>query len=128
MTFLKTAVIIGFGGFLGSISRYAVQVISSRFISGDFPYGTLIVNIIGCFLIGLLFGLAEREQLLSPQLKLFLLVGFVGSFTTFSTFSMDKLILIQNGNYAMMFGYMFLSIMLGLAGTISGLMLVKKLF
>jgi len=125
--FDQTALIIGFGGFLGSISRYITQLATSRVMPSIFPYGTFVVNIIGCFLIGVFYGLAEREHLLSPQLRLFFVVGFIGSYTTFSTFSMDKWNLIQNGHYVTTFGYLFLSVILGLAGTVSGIFIIKKI-
>ena len=90
--------LVGAGGFVGAVGRYLVagwmQRLSSR---GIFPVGTLSVNLLGCFVIGLLFGLVERAQMLGPQSRLFLLVGLVGSFTTFSTFSQETVTLFREG-------------------------------
>jgi CrcB protein len=83
----KASLFIGIGGFLGSISRYLLSQYVDKKIITLFPFGTFTVNILGCFLLGLLYALAEKEQVLTNELRLLLTVGFCGSFTTFSTFS-----------------------------------------
>lgn len=90
--------IIGLGGFIGAVLRYLiggwVQAFSG---SGSFPYGTLSVNLMGCLLIGLLSQLAETGQFFTPETRLFLLMGVLGAFTTFSTFGNETLTLFRNG-------------------------------
>ena len=90
--------ILGLGGSLGAISRYLLsEYIQNLFKPTHFPYGTLAVNILGCFVLGVLTHTAGVKGLLDPQTRLFLMVGFVGAFTTFSTFSVESASLFQNG-------------------------------
>jgi CrcB protein len=90
--------ILGLGGFLGAISRYLLSdYVQNLFRQTNFPYGTLVVNILGCFVLGLLTHAAGARGLLDAQTRLFLMVGFVGAFTTFSTFSVESASLFQNG-------------------------------
>ncbi len=92
--------IIGGGGFLGAISRYVLSGLVFRIIDDTrFPYGTLAVNLIGSFIIGFLNGLIEMHNILSPETRAFLLIGFIGSFTTFSTFSFETLTLARGSQF-----------------------------
>ncbi len=77
------------GGGLGAASRYGIGLLSARLWGTSFPWGTLIVNFIGCFCIGLLFALADRARLLTPDLRLLLITGYLGALTTFSAFSLE---------------------------------------
>ena len=77
------------GGSLGAASRYGVSLLSARLLGTQFPYGTMVVNLAGCFLIGLLFALADRSRLLTPDVRLLLITGYLGALTTFSTFSLE---------------------------------------
>ena len=91
---------IGTGGFIGATSRYFVSGLVQRFLSASwFPYGTFAVNMIGCFLIGFLNGLAESRQVFSPEFRLFMFIGFLGSFTTFSTFDYEAFQFIRDGQF-----------------------------
>jgi CrcB protein len=96
---MKELLVIGIGGFLGSISRYLLQMMVSARLPLSFPSGTLVVNLIGSLLIGLFFGYVEQKHWFSPQVRLFLTIGFFGSFTTFSTFAFENLELLREGNY-----------------------------
>lgn len=87
---------IGLGGFLGATSRYSFYLLEKRIVPG-FPMATLIVNLLGCFIAGIIWGLIERRSITDPGLKLFLMVGFLGSFTTFSTFTLETLNLLRSG-------------------------------
>ncbi|MCD4742390.1 MAG: fluoride efflux transporter CrcB [Desulfobacteraceae bacterium] len=96
---MKSIFLIGIGGFIGSIMRYIIYIWSqSLFKELSFPLGTLIVNITGCLLLGLLNGWAENYQFFTLQIRLFLFVGLLGSFTTFSTFAYQTIEMIQNGH------------------------------
>lgn len=77
------------GGSLGAATRYGVGLLTARLWGSHFPWGTLTVNLAGCFLIGLIFALAERVRLLSPDMRLFLITGYLGALTTFSSFSLE---------------------------------------
>jgi CrcB protein len=122
---IKTLLLVGTGGFLGSISRF----IASRFMKNNFPsafpFGTFFVNISGCFLIGLIYGFSERSSLLTPGWKLFLAVGFCGGFTTFSTFANENLALLRDGEFFNFILYTGLSVLLGLAATFLGVLITK---
>lgn len=77
------------GGSLGAASRYGISLLAVKMWGTRFPWGTLTVNLAGCFLIGLLFGLSDRVRLLTPEMRLLLITGFLGALTTFSTFSIE---------------------------------------
>jgi len=91
--------IIGLGGFLGAIGRYGVAGLVHRFASASFPTGTLVVNLVGCLLVGGLMFLAETRQFFTPEARLFLLVGFLGSFTTLSTVGYETFELLRAGDF-----------------------------
>ncbi len=112
---LSQLLLVGLGGFLGSISRFVMAGAFNRFSPAlGFPVGTLTVNILGCFLIGLLHGLAETRSLLSPDIRIFLFIGVLGGFTTFSTFGFESLALIKDGAFIKSSANIFLHIFLGL--------------
>lgn len=96
---MKELLVIGLGGFLGSTSRYLLQNLVTAKVPIFFPVGTLLINLIGSFLIGLFFGFIEKNHWFSPEVRLFLTIGFCGSFTTFSTFAFENLELLREGNY-----------------------------
>lgn len=80
---------VGAGGFIGAVARYGISGLVYRYFNGAFPAGTLVVNVLGCTIIGALMALVEERQMLSPQLRLFLTIGLLGSFTTFSTVAFE---------------------------------------
>lgn len=89
MTTLDKWLLVMLGGSLGAASRYGVSLLTARLFGPQFPYGTMVVNLAGCFLIGLLFALADRSRLLTPDVRLLLITGYLGALTTFSTFSLE---------------------------------------
>ena len=90
--------ILGLGGFFGAVSRHLLSTFVQNLVKPNgFPYGTLAVNILGCFVLGLLTHLAGAKGLLDANTRMFLMVGFVGAFTTFSTFSVESVALLQSG-------------------------------
>ena len=96
---LKTLLFIGMGSFTGGVLRYLISRYVQNFLIPSFPLGTFLVNILGCFAIGLFYGLFERGNLMSPNLRMFLTVGFCGGFTTFSTFMNENFLLIKDDNF-----------------------------
>lgn len=116
--------LVGLGGFLGSVFRFLVGAGVTRMLPGYFPYGTFAVNLVGCFLIGLLYGMGSREVLHDHHSKLWA-VGFCGGFTTFSSFSYDGLRLLQEGQWLTYAWYTGGSVLLGLLATYGGWVLVR---
>ena len=110
---IKNLLIIGAGGFIGSIARYLVSHLNLTVSFHSIPVGTLTVNIAGSFLIGFLTGIAEKSMILTPEWRLFLMVGLCGGFTTFSAFANENLMLIHNGQGLAVLLYTGLSIFLG---------------
>jgi CrcB protein len=98
---LMQVLLVGVGGFIGSALRYAISGLVHRAIPfSGFPYGTLVVNLAGCLAIGLLAGLAESRQVIGPELRVFLFLGLLGGFTTFSTFAYEGVELFRDGEFA----------------------------
>jgi len=90
--------VVFIGGGIGALARYLLQGFVYRFAGTEFPYGTLIVNILGCFTIGILMSSMEERFLATPTLRLFLTIGILGGFTTFSSFSYETMALVREGN------------------------------
>ena len=122
---MKAMGIIWLGGGLGSVLRYLSQVWVSRILGISFPFGTFLVNILGCFLIGLFFAVAEKYAFFTSEWRLFLITGLCGGFTTFSSFSYEGLSLYKQGDYGYFFLYLILSVVIGLLATMLGFSLVK---
>jgi len=121
----KLILIVGTGGFIGSVARFlGSRYITENFLS-SFPFGTMTVNIIGCFLIGVFYGMSERGTLMSEEWRIFLTVGFCGGFTTFSSFASENLTLLRDGAFLYFLLYTGLSVFLGLAATFLGNALTK---
>lgn len=116
---------VGIGGFIGSISRFLLGTLSSRFWIYSFPMGTFLVNIIGCFVIGSLFGWWFKGQLPENMSRLWI-TGFCGGFTTFSSFSMEGLILLEEGKTGLWVAYVAGSVLIGLLATWAGITLVRQ--
>ncbi len=124
---IKLLLIAGTGGFIGTVSRFLASRYFQNLFLTSFPFGTFIVNITGCLLIGIFYGLAEKGGILSPEWRMFLTVGFCGGFTTFSTFAGENIALLKDGNFFYFALYTGLSVFLGLMATYLGNAFVVKL-
>jgi fluoride exporter len=122
---IKTLFIIGSGSFIGGVSRYLTSRFIQNSIISSFPFGTFIVNILGCFLVGFFYGLSERGNLINNEWRMFLTIGFCGGFTTFSTFSSENVSLLRDGNFFYFAIYASLSLFLGLTATYLGNLITK---
>lgn len=99
---MPNLILIGLGGFLGAISRYLLSGLIHRlYSSGLFPAGTLVVNVIGCLVIGMLMGLIEEKSLFGASVRFFFVVGFLGAFTTFSSFGYETVELLRNSQVSL---------------------------
>ena len=117
---------VGLGGFIGASLRYATGLFVGRFTTGAlFPYGTFVVNMLGCLLIGFLAGLSDSRQLLNDTSRAFVFTGMLGAFTTFSTFSYETMGLFQNGQTSPALTNLALQIILGLLAVWGGIQLSK---
>lgn len=110
---LKNILLVGTGGFIGSVGRYFISRLNLSLDYYSIPVGTLTVNVAGSLIIGFLAEIAGKTDLLSLELRLFLMVGFVGGFTTFSTFTNENMVLMQNGQFLSALIYTFISLFLG---------------
>lgn len=120
-------VLVAAGGAVGSVARYLVGVWSVRVLGLAFPWGTLIVNLVGSFAIGLLAELIARRFNASMELRLLLVTGFLGGFTTFSAFSLDTIALYERGQVTTAAVYVLVSVVLSLAATFAGMAAIRSL-
>jgi fluoride exporter len=124
MTTLTNCIFVAFGGMIGSVSRYLLGLVPIKPSSG-FPVITFIINIAGSFAIGLIAGALQKNSTLNPQLVLLLKVGVCGGFTTFSTFSLESLTLMQNGHIVTAALYIGASVLFGILAVLCGELLVQ---
>jgi CrcB protein len=117
---IKNLLLIGAGGFLGSVARYLLSRLNLHIDWLSIPWGTLLVNVLGSLLIGFLIGISEKSQVLTLEMRMFLMVGLCGGFTTFSSFTGENLMLMRNGQFLPLFLYTGLSIMLGFTAVYFG--------
>ncbi len=119
---------IAIGGALGALSRYWVVGVITSLYDRSFPFGTLVVNILGSFLIGVLYVLIIEKLDVAAEWHAILMVGFVGAFTTFSTFSLETLMLLQEGRIAAAMIYILSSVVVCLGAVFAGMLATKQLF
>lgn len=124
---MMTYLAIALGGAAGALSRYGLMTLVSNVLGSRLPWGTLLVNISGSLLIGVLYVLISEKMLLSNEARALLIVGFLGAFTTFSTFSLDTMLLIQQGWLVQAVAYMLASVMICVLATWLGMALTRLL-
>jgi len=123
----KTIVFVAIGSAIGGVGRYLMQQFIQKRVDSTFPYGTLYVNLLGCFIIGIVVGLADKGNILSPQSRIFLAAGFCGGFTTFSSFISENHSMLRDGELLNTFIYISVSVIVGLIATTLGILLIKYL-
>jgi CrcB protein len=118
---IKQLLLVGLGGGIGSMLRFLISRLTAKAGSFSFPIATLIVNVLGCLLIGILIGLSLKNQWMDANVKAALIAGFCGGFTTFSAFSLENLQMYQAGNYTGLVLYVLASLITGFAAVWIGL-------
>jgi CrcB protein len=122
-----TLILIAVGGAAGAVSRYALQGWVQDLSGGRFPWGTFVVNISGSFLLGLVFALAMDRAILAPEVRVPVMIGFIGSYTTFSTLMLESWRLVEEGDYLFMFSNLVGSVVVGMVAVVAGLALGRLL-
>jgi CrcB protein len=122
-----TLVFIAIGGAAGAMSRYLVQGWVEELAGGRFPWGTFVVNISGSFFLGVVFALAIDRALLAPEVRVPLMIGFISSYTTFSTLMLESWRLVEEGDYLFVFTNLVGSIVVGMFAVVAGLVLGRYL-
>lgn len=118
--------LIGFGGFVGAIARYLMSGFPHRFLNGSFPYGTLLVNVLGCFIIGALMFLVEDRRMMTSGVRFFIFTGILGSFTTFSTFGFETFALMRESQYVSALANIGANLVIGILAVVAGWALMKS--
>lgn len=122
---MSTYIAIAFGGAIGAVSRYWLYSAVQRLHDSGFPLGTFVVNVLGSFLIGVFFVLLAEKAQIAEQWRPIIVVGFLGGLTTFSTFSLDALLLFEQGHYNTALFYIISSIVLSLIAAFAGMQLTR---
>ena len=121
----RSLILVGIGSCVGGITRYLTQLFVQKHYPSSFPFGTLSVNVTGCFLIGIIYALADRGNILSPAMRLLLATGFCGGFTTFSSFAYENISLLRDDEFFYTSMYILLSVVIGLLAAYLGILLIK---
>lgn len=122
---IQKILLLMLAGAFGTLLRYFLSVYVQKLAGSEFPFGTMAVNLIGCFAIGILYALFEGKITMNEEMRLILFVGFMGAFTTFSTFIFESNVLLKNSQYMMAFGNILIQNLVGIAAVYGGLQLGK---
>jgi len=125
---MKDILVVAAGGAFGAVSRYLVYVLAGQILGTGFPFGTLIVNVVGSFIMGVLVEGTALAWDINPQLRLFLAVGTLGAFTTFSTFSLDVAVLYERGRIGLVAGYLLITMICSIGALFAGLYLMRRVY
>ena len=121
----RNLLLIGIGSCAGGIARFLCQQFVQKNYPASLPLGTLGVNVTGCFIIGIIYGIGNKGNILSPELRLLMTTGFCGGYTTFSSFALENIGMMQEGEFFNAALYIFLSLFVGFAAVYAGIMLVR---
>ena len=124
---MKELIAVFIGSGLGGLTRFGLGKWIDGLHGHHFPFGTFVVNVVACFALGFVIGLADHRQILSPTARLFLAVGFCGGFSTFSTFSSETLTLFQQGHNISLVLYILASVLLCVTATFGGLFIAERI-
>ncbi len=126
---LQNILLVGIGGFTGSVLRYLVSLGCANLLkTSTFPLGTATVNIVGCLIIGVLGGVSDHSQIISSNIRLLLMVGLLGGFTTFSSFNYETMQLIRNQEIYLAFFNVFIQLLLGFGAVLLGYYCSKLIY
>jgi fluoride exporter len=125
---IRTIILVGSGGFIGSVMRYLVQFYMEKSLMSTFPWGTLIANVAGSFIMGIVFAIADRGNLLNAEWRIFLTVGICGGFTTFSAFSYNNFTMLKEQIYGSLFLNVGANLLLGILAIYLGVIFIRLLF
>lgn len=125
---LRTILLVGSGGFIGSVLRYLVQYYMEKNLTSTFPWGTFIANVAGSFIIGMVFALAEKGNLMSAEWRIFLAVGICGGFTTFSSFAYNNFTMLNEKAWGALFLNTGGNLFLGILAVYLGIILIRIIF
>ncbi len=123
---IQKLLLVGIGGFFGSAARFALARFVDERASKIIPFGTLTVNIVGCFILGIVYGLLLRKLEFSDTVRLLLGVGFCGGFTTFSAFALENMTFLEQKNFGSSLLYISASVVLGIVAVWGGFSLMKN--
>lgn len=118
---LKQILLVGLGGGIGSIFRFLTSFYAAKYAVSGFPLGTFLVNVLGCFILGVALGIFDKHALGSENIRLLFITGFCGGYTTFSTFASENIQLLQQQNYMLLIIYTLASLLVGFLAVAIGL-------
>ena len=121
---MNKVLLVFIGGGIGAATRYGTTLLAGKWFGTGFPWGTLAVNLSGCFLIGMILGLAERSNLVQPSTRLFFVTGFLGGLTTFSSYAMESVVAFRSSTFLAL-GNIAVNNLIGLALVAFGFTLVE---
>jgi CrcB protein len=124
---MKMVLAVAVGGGAGALARYYFAALVGAVMGTAFPWAILVVNVVGCFLMGVVVELTALKLNLSPEMRAFLTTGVLGGFTTFSAFSLDASLLIERGEWGASLAYILASVLFSIMALFAGLMLVRAL-
>jgi len=122
----RNILFVAIGGMLGSVLRYLLSTLMVGLLPYPFPFGTFVVNLIGCFVMGATVSYAERSLWFHQEWRIFITVGLCGGFTTFSAFALENITLLLDKNYLAFAAYVFASVVLGIGAVLAGFLLVRS--